>query len=504
MSQPLTSITILGGGTAGWLAAAILSQEIGEQCHIHLIESPDIGTIGLGESTVPPFVGLIKSLGLDETQFMQQTDATYKLGIEFVDWRVKHSRFFHPFGSTGAKILRQEFYPCWLKAQQHGPVAPLEDFSPCQVMAKESRFFPPQLAQHTPIGGANYALHVDAERLVAALKQRCASRPFSAQAARVVSARQRDNGFIEALILDDGSEHKADFFIDCSGFHSLLFSQFLKVPFCDWSRFLPCNRALATRAPSQARPHLYTQAKASLAGWRWAIPLRSRTGLGYVYSSDFISDDKALLELCQAANVPADEVQSRVLPFATGHRQVFWQHNCLALGLAAGFIEPLEATAIHLITRGLDFFLRFLPHKQCDPSLARAYNLRMNKDFAEVRDFVQLHYVKSQRQDSAFWRHCQSLPVSDSLQERIDLFTAQGLMDERSDDLFRPSSWLAIFEGMGIRPRHNSPKVAHLSAELLHQELTKTAAAIDTMVKTLPRQEEFWHSAATPSRQAQP
>jgi tryptophan 7-halogenase len=494
MSQPLTSITILGGGTAGWLAAAILSQEIGDQCHIHLIESPEIGTIGLGESTVPPFVGLIKFLGLDETQFMQQTDATYKMGIEFVDWKTKNSRFFHPFGSTGAKILRQDFYPCWLKAQEFGPVAPLEEFSPCQVMAQQGRFFPPQLAQHTPIGGANYALHVDAERLVSALRQRCAALKLTTQSARVVSAKQKDNGFIEALILDDGSEHHADFFIDCSGFNSLLFSRFLNVELCDWSAFLPCNRALALRVGAQMSPHLYTQAKASLAGWRWTIPLRSRTGLGYVYSSDFISDEKALEDLCGAAGIAVQDAQARVLPFATGHRRVFWQHNCLALGLAAGFIEPLEATAIHLITRGLDFFLRFLPQAQCDPSLARAYNVRMNKDFTEVRDFVQLHYAKSQRQDSAFWRHCQNLPMSDSLQERIELFTAQGLIDEHSEDLFRPSSWLAIFDGMGITPKHYSPKVAHLSAELLHHELTKAASAIHTMVKTLPRQEEFWRS----------
>lgn len=492
MSQPLTSITILGGGTAGWLTAAILSQHIGEQCRLHLIESPEIGTIGLGESTVPPFVSLIKSLGLDERDFMQRTDATYKLGIEFIDWQDKHTRFFHPFGSTGAKILRQDFYHCWLKAQEYAPLPALEHFSPCQVMAREGRFFPPALAQHTPIGGANYAMHVDAHLLVATLKTYCASRQLTTQAARVQGVKRKENGFVEALILDDGSAHPADFFIDCSGFNSQLFGQSLAVDFNDWSAYLPCNRAIATRISHQGNQPLYTQAKAGLAGWRWAIPLRSRTGLGYVYDSSCISDDKALLELCSGQGIAVDETSARILPFATGHRTEHWRHNCLALGLAAGFIEPLEATAIHLIVRGLDHFLRFLPQSHCDPSLARAYNLRIGKDFAEVRDFVQLHYVKSQRRDSQFWRRCQSLPISDSLQERIALFEAQGLIDEHSDNLFRPSSWLAIFDGMGIKPRHYSPKVAHLSAQALHLELTKAAAAINGMVKTLPRQEEYW------------
>lgn len=492
LSAPLTSITILGGGTAGWLAAAILSQHVGQQCQLHLIESPDLGTIGLGESTVPPFVGLLKSLGLDENQFMRATDATYKLGIEFTDWRQKNSRFFHPFGSTGAKILRQDFYPCWLKAQEYAPLPPLEVFSPCQVMAQQGRFFPPALAQHTPIGGANYALHVDAARLVEVLKEFCAPRRLTHQQAKVIGTKRRDNGFVDALLLDDGSEHKADFFIDCSGFNSLLFGQTLAVPFTDWSAYLPCNSALAVRLPHQGSQPLYTQAKASLAGWRWSIPLRSRSGYGYVFDNNCISADKALAELSASLNQTDISQHAKLLPFTTGHRREFWQFNCLALGLAAGFIEPLEATAIHLIVRGLEFFLRFLPHTQCDPSLARAYNLRMQRDFAEVRDFVQLHYIKSQRQDSQFWRRCQELPMSDSLQERIDLFTAQGIIDETSEQLFRPSSWLAIFAGMGIHPRHYSPKVAHLSAQQLHEEITKAAAAINTMVKTLPTQEEFW------------
>ncbi|MEY4591086.1 MAG: hypothetical protein RL497_3162 [Pseudomonadota bacterium] len=488
MSQ-LGSIVILGGGTAGWLAGALLSQHLGQSCCITLVESQELGTIGLGESTVPPFVGLIKSLGMDEREFVQATGATYKLGIEFLDWQHKQTRYFHPFGSLGARIYSQDFYQCWLKARAQGIAAPLQNFSPCQVMAREGRFWPPGMAQHTPIGGANYALHVDASRVAEVLKTYALARDLKHQQGQVHSVSRRDNGFIHSLKLDTGIEIEGDFFIDCTGFKSLLLDKTLGVEFEDWSAYLPCDRAVVLRGEAQSGVVPYTQARARDSGWSWRIPLQHRTGEGYVYASAFCSDNKACETLLAGIKQPLEA--PRVLPFTTGHRREFWRGNCLGLGLAAGFIEPLEATAIHLIARGLDFFLRFLPEANCHPSLSRAYNQRMSADFREVRDFVQLHYVTSQRTDSAFWRHCQQLPLADSLQERIELFKAQGLVSEQGDDLFRASSWQAVFEGMGIQPRHYSPKVAHLQEAQLKEELQKTEAAILAMVKTLPKHEAF-------------
>lgn len=489
--RPIRKIVIVGGGTAGWMAAAMLAQHLQPAlCAIELVESPEVGTIGIGESTVPPFVGLIQRLGIDEQDFMRATQATYKLGIQFVDWHQRKTAYFHPFGVIGKRMGAHDFYQCWLRARQSGDAPPLQDFSPCAVMAESGRFFLPSEAQNTPIGGASYAYHVDAARVAAYLSTYAQARGVSAISGRVVNASQSSNGQITHLQLEDGRQLHGDFFIDCTGFRALLIDKTLGSGFESWSHFLPCDRALAVKTQSQFPIPPYTRAAAKPAGWAWNIPLQHRTGQGYVYASAFCSDQEARNTLLRQAGQDLLE-EPRLIPFDCGVRREPWRSNCLALGLAAGFVEPLESTAIHLIARGVDFFLRYFPDRDCDPTLVREYNRRMMADYQEVRDFLVLHYCTSQREDTAFWRWCRTMPMPDSLRERIELFRGHGALREGVDELFRAASWQSVFEGMGIHPAKHCPRIEHLQAEQLSASLSNARQAIRGMVANLPTHDEF-------------
>lgn len=489
--NPLRKILILGGGSSGWLAAAMLARHLKpEVCSVQLVESEQLGTIGIGESTIPPFVGLLQNLQVQEREFVQTTHASYKLGIRFVDWRQKASSYFHPFGVIGKDLGNQDFYQCWLKATQAGQSWPLQDFAPSSVMAAQGRFYPPNRAHNTPIGGANYALHVDAKEMAAYLRRYAQARGVERLEGLVKEVISNEQGNIQALQLDDGRRLEADFFIDCTGFKSLLLGQHLGVELEDWSNYLPCDHAVAVKTTADETITPYTQAKALEAGWCWRIPLQGRTGRGYVYSSRFINHDRARARLMQQLDgAPVNE--ARVIPFTTGRRREFWRTNCLALGLAAGFVEPLESTAIHLIARGMEFFLRYFPDRDCAPSLIREYNRRMASDYEEVRDFIMLHYCTSQRDDSDFWREVRQLQLPDSLKERMELFCSHGLVPDRLDNLFRASSWQSVFEGMGIRPQKYCPRVDNLDLGQICDSLRQARQAIATMVATLPSHEEY-------------
>ncbi len=487
----LRKILIVGGGSAGWIAAAMLSRHLKpELCQVELVESEQLGIIGIGESTIPPFVGLIQNLNIQERDFIQSTQASYKLGIEFVDWRTRNSRYFHPFGVIGKRLEHHDFYQCWLRASQAGREWPLQDFAPSSAMAAGGKFFLPSRAQNTPIGGANYALHVDAHELARYLRNYAEARGVVRTQGLVSQVLRSESGAIGGVVLDDDRQLSADFYIDCTGFKSLLLDKGLGIGFEDWSQYLPCDHAIAVKTERSGPLPPYTRARALDSGWCWRIPLQSRTGHGYVYANEFCSHDRARTRLMQQIDgAPVHE--AKVIPFKTGRRQVLWHKNCLALGLAAGFIEPLESTAIHLIGRGMEFFLRYFPDRDCDPSLIREYNRRMVGDLEEVRDFIVLHYCTSQRDDSPFWRHCRNLPLPDSLRERMELFKARGLVPEGLDNLFRAASWQSIFEGMGIRPRHYCPRVDNLSLQQIDDNLRQARQAIATMVSTLPSHEEF-------------
>lgn len=497
--KPLKKIVIVGGGSSGWIAATMLAYHLKrEVCEIELIESDTLGTIGIGESTIPPFVGLIQSLGIDEQDFIQRTGASFKLGIKFANWREQNTGYFHPFGVIGKRIGSHDFYQCWLKASMAGHPAALQDFSPSTVMAENGRFFLPSKAQNTPIGGANYALHVDAKAVARYFRDYAEGRGVIRSEGLVTGVFQRDNGHIEKLVLADQREISADFFIDCTGFNALLIGKTLNVGVEDWSKYLPCDRAIAVKTTHQGPTLPYTLATARESGWTWRIPLQNHTGHGYVYSSQFCSDDKARRTLLK--NIDGTLVnEARVIPFSTGRRREIWKYNCLSLGLAAGFVEPLESTAIHLIARGMDFFLRYFPDRDCAPALIREYNRRMAADYEEVRDFIVLHYCATQRNDTAFWRWCKHMEIPDSLRERIELFKAHGLLSEGIDELFRNSSWQSVFEGMGIRPQRYCPRVDNMNFQQIEAVLKNAQQAILTMVKTLPTHDEVLCSAGHPA-----
>ena len=495
--RPLQKIVIVGGGTAGYLAAAMLTQHLKrEVCRIELVESEELGTIGVGESTVPPFVGLIQRLGIDETEFVKATDATYKLGIKFVGWHERSDSYFHPFGVIGKPIGNHDFYQCWLKARAHGERGELTDFSPCHVMAEQGRFFHPAKARNTPIGGANYALHVDALLVTKFLRDFAEARGLARTEGKVVEVARREDGFISGVKLENGAKVAGDFFIDCTGFRALLIGNAMGVGSVDWSDYLPCDRAVVCKTENKGPLPAYTRATAQSAGWTWRIPLQHRVGNGYVYSSRFASDAQARATLLRSLDSHCLD-EPRLIPYTTGHRKQFWKGNCLALGLSSGFIEPLEATSIHLIARGMDFFLRYFPDKQCDAALVREYNRRLIADFEEVRDFILVHYAATAREDTPFWQACRKLPLPETLKERIELFRAHGAMREGVDELFRASSWQSVFEGMGIRPQGHNSRVDNLDYATIEQTLRNARAAIAGMVEHLPTHEQFLQTQAS-------
>lgn len=489
--NPIKKIVILGGGTSGWMAASMLAAHLKrELCEIELVESDEISSIGVGESTIPPVVRLINSLGIDEQEFIRETQACYKLGIKFVDWRQKNQSYFHPYGVIGKRIGSQDFYQCWLKATMEGERYDLQDFSPCSVMAANERFFLPSQAINTPIGGAGYAVHLDAKLVAKYLRDYAEERGVIRSEGNCTKVLRKENGFIEAIELADGRQVHGDFFIDCSGFKGLLIDKALQVEFEDWSQYLPCDRAVVVKSQVAGSRVPYTTATARKAGWCWRIPLRNGTGHGYVYSSRFCSDAEAKSTLLRHLDAPRIN-DPRIITFSTGRRKEFWKYNCLALGLAAGFVEPLESTAIHLMARGMDFFLRYFPDAECDTTLQREYNRRMGADYEEVRDFIVLHYCTTQREDTEFWRWCKNMELPESLKERIELFKGHGILREGNDELFRSTSWQSVFEGMGIRPQKYCPRVDNLDYEQISETLKVARSAILNMVKNLPTHDDY-------------
>lgn len=497
---PLSKLCIVGGGTAGWIAAAMIAH-LHPGIAVELVESDDIGTIGVGESTIPPFVQLLHLLGINESDFIADCQASYKLGIEFRDWHRLGERYFHPFGAIGTPMTHADFYQLWLRAVSEGYRGGLMDFAPAAVMAREGRFTPAFMALRTPIGGAAYALHVDAKRVARFLRRFAEERGVVRTEGIVTDVALRPDGFVDHVVLNDGRQVGAAFFIDCSGFRALLAGKALGGEFVDWSEWLLCDRAIAVQTENVGPPAPYTLAEAQPAGWRWRIPLQHRTGNGHVFSSRHMSDDEATAILL--AKVEGDLVtQPMPVPFRTGVRARPWDRNVLAVGLSAGFIEPLESTAIHLIYRGIEYFLRFLPTTACERELADEYNRRMVADYTEIRDFIVLHYCLTRRDDTPFWRACRDMTPPEGLARRIALFRAAGLVPEGIDELFRAVSWQSIMEGMGIRPARHHAAADRVAIADLPRELDAARATLARYVATVPSHGDFIarHVAASPPR----
>jgi tryptophan halogenase len=500
----LNKIVIVGGGSAGWICAAMLSHYFQNgPTKVELVESEEIGTIGVGESTIPPFLQLIRTLGINEQEFIQETQAAFKLAIRFENWRKKDEVYYHPFGHIGAPLEVNEFYQCWLRAKQNGHPSALQDFAPATLMADTGKFMLPSMAQRTMIANANHALHVDARLVAQYLRKFAETRGVKRTEGIVTDVATRPDGGIEKVILKDGREVAGDFFIDCSGFRSLLVGKTLNEPFRDWSDVLLCDRAVATQTMNVNPPHPYTLAQAQDFGWRWRIPLQHRAGNGYVFCSRYISDDEAAATLL--SQTEGELVRDPwVVHFKTGMRERLWVKNCVAIGLAGGFIEPLESTALHLIYKGMDYLLRFFPDMDADPTLAAEYNRRMTVDYEEIRDFVVLHYATTQRDDTPFWREYQQVKIPDSLRERIDLFKAAAVLRDGVDDMFRAHSWQSVMEGMGIRPDRYQQLVDRIPLSVIMNLMDKSAPMLADFVATLPSHEEFLrtHCPAEPLKRS--
>jgi tryptophan halogenase len=455
----IRSIAILGGGTAGWVAASLLARALHDQgCAVTVIESPEIGTIGVGEATIPPITDFLKFLGIDEADFVRHTQATFKLGITFPDWRRPGHTYWHPFGTFGSTINRRPFHHYWLAAKAKGWAPRFKDFSLCAALGDEARFQFPDPAAQGPAAGLRYALHFDAG-LVARYLRIYAERLGVARTEKTVShADLAENGHVAALHFTDGTHASADLYIDCSGFRGLLIEQTLKTGYLDWTHWLPCDRAVAFPTATATPRMPYTQARARAAGWQWRIPLQHRTGNGHVYSSAFL-DDQAALDDLLATLGEAPLAEPRFLRFTSGRRKKMWVGNCIALGLASGFLEPLESTSIHLAISGIYNLLDHFPDRDFAPANIASYNDELIAEIEHVRDFIILHYSATERDDTEFWRQCRTMELPASLAGRIALYKESGRVRAKAGELFTDLSWFYIFEGLGIEPAATDPLV---------------------------------------------
>ncbi|MGR6329369.1 tryptophan halogenase family protein [Sphingomonas sp. XXL09] len=489
--RPLASIAIVGGGTAGWMAAAALARVLGLQGPaITLIESEEIGTVGVGEATIPPIQAFNALLGIAEDDFVRATGGTYKLGIEFVDWWRQGHRYFHPFGTYGVDAGAVPFEAIWQRLRHEGGAAPLDAYSICAAAAAAGRFMRPQ-AGHTPLAQIGYAFHFDAGLYARFLRGHAEAAGVRRVEGKVVDVvLHGDSGAIEAVTLADGTRIAADLFVDCSGFRALLLGQALETGFEDWAHWLPNDRAVAVPSVPSGPPVPYTRSTARAAGWQWRIPLQHRIGNGYVYASAHLSDDEAAAQLLASLD-GAPLAEPRLLRFRTGRRDAFWVHNCVGLGLASGFMEPLESTSIHLVQAGIARLLEMLPTRGFEPADIRRYNRLMVAEFESIRDFLILHFHASERDDSDYWRDLAAMPIPDSLAERTAIYRATGRVYREADELFTRTSWLAVMDGQGLRARGFDPIAAGMPAEAARARLERIAAVTQAAVGHMPAHQDF-------------
>ncbi len=481
-------IVIVGGGTAGWMAAAVLARALPpERREIVLIESPEIGTVGVGEATIPPILLLNRLLGLDEDELVRRTQGTFKLGIEFRDWGAIGERYFHPFGTYGADLDAVAFHHHWLRTGQGA----IEDYSLAAVAAREGRFLRPVEDSRNVLSRTSYALHFDAVLYAAFLRERATAAGVEHVAGKVVDVTLRGtDGFVESVALEDGRRVGGDLFIDCSGFRGLLIEGALKTGYEDWTHWLPADRAVAVPSAPVGPPPPYTRSTARAAGWQWRIPLQHRVGNGYVYSSPHISDDEAAATLL--ANLEGEALADpRLLRFVTGRRKRAWNRNVVALGLASGFVEPLESTSIHLVQQGVVSLMSYFPDRAFEPADIDQYNRLMQTEFERVRDFIVLHYHLQRRDDSALWRQAREMPIPDTLAQRMALFASRARIQVDEGELFQPTSWAAVMFGQGMTPRGHDPLADVEPIADLRTKLDRMRAVIARGAATMPTHAQF-------------
>jgi tryptophan 7-halogenase len=486
----ITRVVIIGGGTAGWMTAAALKAVFGGRVHIGLVESEEIGTVGVGEATIPPIIRFNSLVGIDEDEFLKATQGTFKLGIEFVDWhRLGHS-YMHAFGPIGMPLGMIAFHHYWTRARLRGHTHDLWRYSLNTQAALQSRFSRHPLSDN-PMHGLIYAFHFDAGLYAAYLRQLCELRGVKRIEGRISHVLQNpETGFVDAVHLLDEQKIEGDLFIDCSGFRGLLIEQTLKSGYEDWSGFLPCDRAVAVPSENAALHTPYTRATARQAGWQWRIPLQHRTGNGHVFCSRFLTEDQATETLM--ANLGSKALADpRIIRFQTGRRKTAWVKNVIAMGLASGFMEPLESTSIHMVQSAIQRLITLFPHVtkdkgNIDPTLVEEYNQQTHHEYERIRDFLILHYKANTRKDSEFWQHCASMAIPDSLSHAMEIFKGTGRLAQRPEDLFTEPSWVQVMIGQGIIPQTAHPLADRITETDLQQFLDGVRTLVDSGVKDLP------------------
>ncbi|QCZ92149.1 tryptophan 7-halogenase [Salinimonas iocasae] len=466
------------------MAAAALTRVLKNKVDVTLVESSEIGTVGVGEATIPTLVFFHKLLKLSEQEFMSETNATYKLGINFENWKDLNHSYLHAFGVTGKDCWAAGFQHFWLRGLQEGLSGDFGDYCLERQAAEANKF------AHLPNNGLNYAYHIDATSYAKFLRKLSEREGLTRIDAKInnVNLRQQD-GFIESLDLDNGQRIEGDFFIDCTGFKGLLIEKAMHTGYEDWSHWLPCDSAVAVQTESTSEPLPYTRCIAHEAGWQWRIPLQHRVGNGMVYCSQYQSDDETIDKLL--SNIDGKPLNDpRVIHFRTGRRRKQWNRNCLALGLASGFLEPLESTSIHLIQQGIVRFLRMFPEAGVVQEDINEFNQQADFDIEHIRDFIILHYHVTNRTDTPFWRHCRQMDVPASLRHRIDLFVKTGRIFREGSELF-DDSWQQVMIGQGLMPQSYHPIVDTMSRDELEALLTQITSQIRRTVEKLPPHEEY-------------
>ncbi len=477
-------LVIAGGGTAGWMAAAAFTRLLGKEVDVTLIESSEIGTVGVGEATIPTLVFFHKLLKINEQEFMAQTNATFKLGINFENWKELEHAYLHAFGVTGKDCWAAGFQHFWMRGLKEGIATDFGDYCLERKAAEANKF------AHLPNNGLNYAYHIDATRYAAFLRNLAEKEGLRRidSTIKEVTTREQD-GFITSLSLASGEVVEGDFFIDCTGFKGLLIEKALHTGYEDWSHWLPCDSAVAVQTESVGDPIPYTRCIAHEAGWQWRIPLQNRVGNGMVFCSNYFSDDEVIEKLLN--NVEGKPLNNpKVIHFRAGRRRKQWNRNCLALGLASGFLEPLESTSIHLIQQGIVRFLRMFPTAGIVQEDIDEFNRQADFDIEHIRDFIILHYHVTNRTDSPFWRHCRQMDIPASLRHRIDLFKKTGRVFREGSELF-DDSWQQVMIGQGLTPQSYHPIVDTMSRQELETLLNGIKQGIEKTVAKLPPHQDY-------------
>ena len=482
MTQALNQVVILGGGTAGWMTAALLSKTL-TKLDITVVESDQIGTIGVGEATIPSLHFFNDMLGIRSTEFVKKTSGSFKLGIQFENWHKQGESYFHGFGGTGLGMWAAGFHEYWKRGLELGISKPFGTYNAEGVAALQNKF------AHQD--GLNFAYHLDASLYAKMLRQEAQNNGVTRVEGLVDKVHTDDqSGFITALALQDGQKVEADFYVDCSGFKGLLIEEALNTGYEHWGHWLPCDRAVVAPSKNVADPVPYTRSTAHGAGWQWRIPLQHRTGNGHVYSSRFMSDDEAKQTLLD--NIEGQVLaEPRVVKFTTGTRRKHWNKNCVAIGLSSGFIEPLESTSIHLIQSSISRLMSLFPDKSFEKSVIDTFNSQTKLEVERIRDFIILHYKVTEREDTEFWRYCKNMEVPAYLEQKIKLFSQTGRIFRQDDELFNQSSWLAVMLGQGITPEAYHPLVDNLSLEEIRHRCDNIKKVIKESVERMPKQSEF-------------